>query len=174
MPPVRTAPDSADLGAFSAVLVSNDDSKGRVGVTLDFSRTTALDGRVVIPGVTWLAATTRRRSLAISDSSAGYWFDLPLQARPDSSDLAWSEWFPAPGQRASADVRGTNWFQVRWRVAGGGRRGRRDDARGEGQRAPHLALRSSRCRAPAPPPDFGGMLGEARSAPDRRSPSCAA
>ena len=100
----------------SAVLVSNDNSTRRVGVTLDFSRTTTVDDRVAIPGVTWLAETTRRRSLAISDSSAGYWFDLPLQAKPDSGDLAWSDWFPAPGQRASADVRGPGGFQVRWRV----------------------------------------------------------
>lgn len=116
MPPGRTAPDSGTYGGFSAVLVSNGNSKRRVGAQLDFSAVSESEGRVVIPGTVWLRETTRIRSLAINDSSDGYWFDLPLQAKPDSSDMHWSDWFPAPGQRASTDVRGTNGFQVRWRV----------------------------------------------------------
>lgn len=116
MPPGRAVPDSADHGVFSAVLVSNDKVKDRVGVQLDFSAASLHEGRVVIPGTVWLAESTRRRSLAISDSTRGVWFDLPLRARPDSSDMAWSAWFPAPGERASSDVGGTGGFQVRWRV----------------------------------------------------------
>lgn len=115
MPPGRTAPDSSQRG-FSAVLVSNNHRKEAESATLDHAAVRTEDGQVVIPGKFWLAESTRNRSMAINDPPNGYWFDLPLAAKPTDADREWSAWFPAPGQAASTDVRGTNGFQVRWRV----------------------------------------------------------
>jgi len=116
MPEGRAAPDTASYGGFSAVLVSNNRSKKRIGATLDHAAVRVEDGRVIIPGKFWLAETTRNRSMAINDPPNGYWFDLPLAAKPTHADREWSAWFPAPGEQASTDIRGTAGFQVRWRV----------------------------------------------------------
>ncbi len=116
MPAGRVAPDSSSR-EFSLVLVSDGDSKGRVSGEIDYSHIGQSEGRVVIPGTLRLVASTRNRSLAINDSAKGYWFDLPLQAKPDSGDFAWIEWFPKPGEKASTDIRGTDGFQLRYRVA---------------------------------------------------------
>ena len=116
MPAGRVAPDSSSH-EFSLVLVSDGDSKGRVSGDIDYTQIGQSEGRVVIPGTLRLVASTRNRSLAINDSAKGYWFDLPLKAKPDSSDFAWTDWWPKPGEKASTDIRGTDGFQLRYRVA---------------------------------------------------------
>ena len=90
---------------------------GRVSGDIDYTQIGQSEGRVVIPGTLRLVASTRNRSLAINDSAKGYWFDLPLKAKPDSSDFAWTDWWPKPGEKASTDIRGTDGFQLRYRVA---------------------------------------------------------
>lgn len=116
MPEGREAPDTATYGGFSAVMVSNNRRKQAESATLDHANVRTEDGRVIVPGTFRLVESTRNRSMAINDPPNGYWFDLPLAAKPTDADREWSEWFPAPGQQASTDVRGTAGFQVRWRV----------------------------------------------------------
>lgn len=111
MPAGRTAPDPGDY-RFNAMLISSNNSKGRISARLDPAHPGESEGRVVIPGRIWLAETTVNRALALNDGDEGYWFAVDLPARPTAADREWSEWSPAPGAG-----RETGGFQIRWKVA---------------------------------------------------------
>ncbi|AHG93882.1 hypothetical protein J421_6347 (plasmid) [Gemmatirosa kalamazoonensis] len=67
-----------------------------------------VDGRWIAPGVVNVFTTRGRRALFVQlGDSIVAGFDLPLRARPASSDRAWSDWVP----------RTRDGFAVRYRVA---------------------------------------------------------
>ena len=55
----------------------------------------------------------------INDGENHYWFDLPMRARPKAEDEQMTEWWPAPGHSATADIHGNGGFQIRYRVMKG-------------------------------------------------------
>lgn len=117
LPEGRTAmPDIADEG-FSVLFTSRGQGDDRRLADLDVDRVYLSDGRLVIPGVAPMFTTTRQRSFVVNDVGDDYfWFDLPLRAAPTAEDEAWTDWWPAPGQSATADIRGNGGFQIRYRV----------------------------------------------------------
>jgi len=114
-PPGRTLPDSAS--DFSAVLTSRGYGDDRRAADLNLDATTLSDGRIVIPASAFLFTSTRQRFLIVNDlEDKHYWFDLPLAARPGREAEAWTDWWPKPGETATADIHGNGGFQIRYHV----------------------------------------------------------
>lgn len=115
MPAGRAAPDSA--GKFSVLFTSKGYGDDRHLAILHLDRLGSSEGRVVIPASAAIRTTTMQRSLVVNDENGDYfWFDLPLRARPADGDLEWTDWWPRPGEVATADIRGNGGFQIRYRV----------------------------------------------------------
>ena len=115
MPPGRQAPPDTTAGFTVLFYEPRGDHRRNAVLRLDSIRVS--ESREVIPGTAELNVVTRLRHVVINDGPDNhYWFDLPLRARPKPADEAWIDWWPGPGQPASADVRGTGGFQIRYRV----------------------------------------------------------
>lgn len=115
MPEGRVAPDSTD--GFTVLMTSRGSGDDRRNADLKVDSIYTSDGRVVIPAAAFLRTTTTQRSLVVNDLEGKYyWFDLPLRARPRAEDEQWTDWWPAPGQSATADINGNGGFQIRYRV----------------------------------------------------------
>jgi len=115
MPAGRDAP-AADAG-FTVLMTSNGQGDDRRNADLKFDALSRSEDRVVLPASAFLYTTTRQRFLVVNDvDGKHYWFDLPLRARPRAEDQSWSDWWPAPGKSATADVNGNGGFQIRYRV----------------------------------------------------------
>lgn len=112
MPPGRGAPDST-----FGVLVTSRRSDDRHMATLRLDSLLESEGRVVIPAHARLRTRARGRSLVVHDTDdAWYWFDLPLPSNPGPEHEQWTDWWPAPGETATNDVRGNGGFQMRYRL----------------------------------------------------------
>jgi hypothetical protein len=121
MPEGRTVPQPEDN--FSVLMTSRGSGDDRHNAELALDSTSDSEGRVVIPAKAFLHTTTTQRFLVVNDTGGKYyWFDLPLRARPNAEDLAWTEWWPAPGRTATADINGNGGFQIRYRVQKAGTR----------------------------------------------------
>jgi hypothetical protein len=108
---------------FTVLMTSRGSGDDRHNAELKLDSTSSSDGRVVIPAKASLRTTTAQRFLVVNDSGGKYhWFDLPLRARPNADDLAWTDWWPAPGRTATADINGNGGFQIRYRVQKAGAR----------------------------------------------------
>jgi hypothetical protein len=115
LPSGHAAPDST--GELSVVLLSRGYGDDRREADLKLEASTQSDGRLVIPASAFLFTTTRQRFLIVNDvGDLHYWFDLPLRARPRKEDEAWTNWWPKPGETATADIHGNGGFQIRYRV----------------------------------------------------------
>ena len=115
MPEGRTAPTGDD--EFSVLMTSRGSGDDRRNADLVLDSTSLSEGRVVVPATAPLRTTTSQRFLVVNDTGGKhYWFDLPLAAKPGPDDERWTEWWPAPGQSATADVNGNGGFQIRFRV----------------------------------------------------------
>lgn len=115
MPEGRTVPEPDDN--FSVLMTSNGYGDDRHNADLKLDSTSTSDGRVVIPASAFLYTSTTQRFLVVNDKEGKYyWFDLPLRARPNADDQQWTDWWPAPGKTASADINGNGGFQIRYRV----------------------------------------------------------
>ena len=115
MPEGRLAPGPDDN--FSVLMTSRGYGDDRNNAVLRLDSTTTSEGRVVIPASAFLHTSTTQRFLVINDKEGKYyWFDLPLRAHPGTEDLQWTDWWPAPGRSATADVNGNGGFQIRYRV----------------------------------------------------------
>jgi hypothetical protein len=118
MPDGRDVPSADD---FTVLMTSRGYGDDRRNADLQLDSTSSSEGRVVIPARAPLNTTTTQRFLVVNDVGGKYyWFDLPLRAKPKALDLEWSDWWPAPGKSATADVNGNGGFQIRYRVAKAG------------------------------------------------------
>lgn len=115
MPDGRNVPSADDN--FTVLMTSRGSGDDRRNAELRLDSTQTSEGRIVIPATARLHTTTTQRFLVINDAGGKYyWFDLPLRAKPRSEDLEWTDWWPAPGKTATADINGNGGFQIRYRV----------------------------------------------------------
>ncbi|MCC7547119.1 MAG: hypothetical protein IT532_05075 [Burkholderiales bacterium] len=115
LPAGRHAPKDAE-DPFRVTVYSGS-GENRHYATLHYDKVYPSEGRDVLPatGPINLRQGNRRLTVTIDDAEH-YWFDLPLRAQPTAADETWIEWMPRPGERGTADVRGTGGFQVRYRI----------------------------------------------------------
>ncbi len=115
MPPGKPAPRNGE-DPFRVTVYSGT-GENRHYADLHYDRVYTSEQREVLPatGPLNLRQSNRRVSLVVSDDEH-YWFDLPLRAQPAAAAEAWIDWWPKPGERATADIRGTGAYQIRYRV----------------------------------------------------------
>lgn len=115
MPEGRSVPQPDDN--FTVLMTSRGSGDDRHNAELNLDSAATSEGRTVIPAKALLHTTTTQRFLVVNDTGGKYyWFDLPLRARPNVEDLEWTDWWPAPGRTATADINGNGGFQIRYRV----------------------------------------------------------